>query len=89
MTHDDPADRLLREALEAEGGYTTEITSMDELYALVHAAGFQGSVTPTREDMTAVPQLPLGASDAELAHAYQLAQAHALLRIARAEKARR
>jgi hypothetical protein len=86
------AERLLREALGVEWRPAAEIASVEELLALLVAAGVEGPVAPDDEDVDfSLREYPVSllSSDAEMTYSYRLAVAHKLLRLAKAEKARR
>jgi hypothetical protein len=90
LTDQDVVDRLLIRALGPSwtGRDPDDVVSLTELDDLLRDVP-RGEIEPLPEDHARVLPIPRNASAAEAAHAYQRAQANALLRLARAEKARR
>ena len=74
-----------------EGGSAddAEIADREELADLLRTAVYPRPVQPTTEDYARIPPLPPDANDDDRDRAFKQAQAEALVRIARAEKARR
>jgi hypothetical protein len=85
---EDAVDRLLREALGEPTG-AAPIRDLDELFGLLNDAGVTGPVVPRPEDYAGLPPVADDATEEDAAEAYRLAQAAALLRLAREEKERR
>jgi hypothetical protein len=74
---------------EGDRGGEAEVISREELADLLRSVDYPRPVRPTAEDFAKLPPLLPDASQDDRDRAFRRAQAEALMRIARAEKARR